>query len=123
MRNIPFEILKAVIWQESRFDAGAVNDERKKGDASDDARGLMQIRQGALTDFNHATGNSYQAKDLFIAETNINVGSWYLAQLLRRNGVDIGVQMYNTGEQGYKNGVRNVAYAQAVMDKSHQYLA
>jgi len=121
MRNVPFNILKAMIWQESRFNSLAVNDERLKNDPSDDARGLMQIRAGALADFNQATGNSYSVQHLFNADININVGSWYLGQLIRRNGIETGVQMYNTGEQGYKNGVRNAAYASAIMTRSAQY--
>jgi soluble lytic murein transglycosylase-like protein len=121
MRYVPFEILKAVVWKESEFNSNAINDERKIGDPSDDAHGLMQIRAGALKDFNQATGHSYTMQDLFNQEININVGSWYLAQLIRRNGTEIGVMMYNTGEQGYKNGVRNEEYASLVLARSEQY--
>lgn len=113
LNGIPFELLKGVIRQESAFKASAINEERiveasGYGVADgDDAIGLMQVRAGALTDYNRAHGTALTLARLFDPETNISVGSWYLGQLIRRNGSAAGVEMYNVGETGYLKGVRS----------------
>lgn len=117
LNSIPFYILKGVVWRESAFNPNARNDERLKGDPSDDAHGLMQIRQGALTDYNRANLSTVTTKDLYNPEINIKVGAWYLGGLIARNGIEAGVEMYNVGEAGYKQGRRNTKYLAAVVNK------
>ncbi len=120
--SIPFAILKALVWRESDFNPKAWNDERKKGDDSDDAVGLMQVRYGALTDYNNAHNSTYEMADLYDAAINLEVGAWYLGGLIERNGLQPGIEMYNTGEYGYLHrGVRNDKYLSAIIQRSQNY--
>ena len=119
--GLPFSILKAVVRRESNFNPKAWNDERKKGDASDDAIGLMQIRQGALTDYNNAHGTSSDMDDLIYPAINLKVGSWYLGRLIKKHGINAGVEMYNVGESGYLSGKRSTKYLAAVLGFSRNY--
>jgi len=122
--GVPFEILKAVVKKESNFNPKAWNDERKKGDDSDDAIGLMQIRQGALTDYNRAHGTTWMIAALYDPEINLEVGSWYLGSLIKKHGINPGIEMYNVGETGYlRKGVRNTAYLAFVVKHSENYSA
>ncbi len=71
-------LLKALVWQESRFNAAA-------GGAAGE-RGLMQVMEGAAADWVAATGvQTFQNTDLFDAKTNLEVGAWYLGRALRRH--------------------------------------
>lgn len=48
-----------------------------------DARGLMQITQPCLTQFNWYTGNEYTMDDMWDAGKNVQVGCWYLNYAMR----------------------------------------
>jgi soluble lytic murein transglycosylase len=88
-------LVKAVIWQESRFDS------RAKGRAGE--IGLMQVQEIAaeewaeaerLKDFTHA--------QLWNPERNIHAGAWYLSKALKRytntdNPVPYALADYNAG--------------------------
>ena len=66
------ELVRAVIWKESRFDSSSVG---KIGEI-----GLMQITDGAVQDWarvNHKPIPSRQ--ELFQPEINLEIGCWYLA--------------------------------------------
>jgi soluble lytic murein transglycosylase len=70
-------LIKAVIWRESLFN------DRARGRA--DERGLMQVRMPAANEWADAMRRPGLPPDaLFDPRTNITVGSWYLAKLLRR---------------------------------------
>jgi len=70
-------LVKAVIWQESRFDALA---EGRAGEL-----GLMQIREAAASDWATSERLAQFAFDqLRDPATNTMVGTWYLARLLKR---------------------------------------
>lgn len=70
-------LVKAVVWRESRFD------NRARGRVGE--KGLMQI--GALAAKEWAQTEAKQPSfdgDLFDAETNLRIGTWYLGKLMRR---------------------------------------
>ncbi len=70
-------LVKAVIKQESNFNPLAV------GAAGE--RGLMQIMDGAVQDWEQGTGRRCLHRgQLFSPRLNIEVGTWYLARALRR---------------------------------------
>ena len=120
--GLRFELLKAVIRKESNFNPRAVNDERKKGDPSDDAIGLMQVRQPALTDYNETHGSLHSIDDLYEPQVNIQVGAWYLSRFVKRYGETVGVEMFNVGETGYKTkNVRNAAYVSSIIGYAKNY--
>lgn len=71
-------LLKAVIWQESKFDATTIG---SKGEI-----GLMQVMQKfAVTDWAKAHSRRIPSIGaLSDPELNIEIGSWYLGRALRR---------------------------------------
>ncbi|MBI4664619.1 MAG: lytic transglycosylase domain-containing protein, partial [Verrucomicrobia bacterium] len=70
-------LVKAVIWQESRFNAAA------RGLAGE--IGLMQIRSLAAEEWAQAEGLPfYSHRKLLDPDANIRAGAWYLGKLLRR---------------------------------------
>jgi len=69
-------LVKAVIWQESRFSP------HKLGGHGE--RGLMQVTEPAAQDWVKAEGiETFVPEDLLDAKTNIEVGTWYLGRALR----------------------------------------
>jgi len=88
-------LIKAVIWQESRYN------ERAFGTAQE--RGLMQVTPIAGSEWAATMKiETFQPTDLFDPRTNIQAGSWYLARAIRRwNQADIpeafALAEYNAG--------------------------
>lgn len=81
--DIPPALIKAVIKQESGFNASAVS---PKG-----ARGLMQVLPSTAAD--------YGSYDLFQPHHNIEVGSRHLSRLLKKyNRLPLALAAYNAGE-------------------------
>lgn len=75
--NLDPYLVKAVIRQESNFDADA------RGKAGE--YGLMQITEGAARDWERGARRSFGSKgSLFRPKLNLEIGCWYLAQALRR---------------------------------------
>jgi soluble lytic murein transglycosylase len=70
-------LVKAVVWRESRFNP------KVRGHVGE--LGLMQIRPMAAEEWAHARrkGSTFDG-NLFEPNTNLEVGSWYLAKLIRR---------------------------------------
>ena len=69
-------LVKAVIWQESRF-----HPEKLGGHGE---RGLMQVTEPAAEDWVRAEGiETFVPEDLLDPKTNIEVGTWYLGRALR----------------------------------------
>jgi soluble lytic murein transglycosylase len=85
-------LLAAVIYQESKFDAGAKS---KSG-----AIGLMQLTPATARGIAIRTGGSqFHTSDLYDAEINIRYGSWYLANLLHKYGSErLALAAYNAGQ-------------------------
>ena len=68
-------LIKAVVWRESTF--------RPDQTGTSGERGLMQVMEGAATDWVRANKiETFQPTDLFSPETNVEVGTWYLARAL-----------------------------------------
>lgn len=63
------------------------------------AVGLTQVMGGALSDYNKANNTSYIIDDLKDPWTSIEVGSWYLARMVKMfNGDEYkALQAYNQG--------------------------
>jgi soluble lytic murein transglycosylase len=70
-------LLAAVIYTESRFDAGAESDAG--------AIGLMQLLPETARGIAVRTGgNAFVVRDLYVPELNVRYGAWYLRNLLNR---------------------------------------
>jgi soluble lytic murein transglycosylase len=88
-------LIKAVIWQESRFDA------RARGKAGE--IGLMQVREDAAFEWADAERvRAFAHERILDPETNILCGSFYLSKLLKRydrtdNPVPYALADYNAG--------------------------
>jgi soluble lytic murein transglycosylase len=69
-------LVKAVIWQESRFHRETLG--------GDGERGLMQVTQGAGQDWAETEGiETFVPTDLLDPKNNIEVGTWYLGRALK----------------------------------------
>jgi soluble lytic murein transglycosylase len=70
-------LVKAVVWKESTFNAGA------RGKAGE--LGLMQLQEGAAFDWMSAEKiTGFELPHLLDPVTNTLAGTWYLSRLLRR---------------------------------------
>jgi len=93
--DIPPELLKALVWKESRFDSQA------RGRAGE--YGLMQIRDAAAYEWAASEHRQvFHPVLLLDPSINIQVGSWYLKKLMRRyansdNPVVYALADYNAG--------------------------
>ncbi len=85
-------LLAAVIYQESKFDAGA---ESRSG-----AIGLMQLTPATAHGIAVRTGGTrFRTSDLLDPEINIRYGSWYLANLFHKYGDErLVLAAYNAGQ-------------------------
>ena len=99
--GIDWKLVKAVVLQESHENSEAVGDNGR-------AIGLMQL-------WNYHWGD-HTREEMFDPDINIEAGTKFLSYLVKKHGVDIGVQMFNTGEQGYLNGVRALNYLNGVSE-------
>ncbi len=69
-------LISSIIWKESRFDPRALG---KAGEI-----GLMQVTDGAAQDWAHAHKiSNFDSSQLWDTETNIGIGTWYLARAIR----------------------------------------
>lgn len=74
--NVDPLLVKAVVWQESRFRSDMLGGSGE--------RGLMQITEAAARDWAEAKGvETFVPADLLDPKTNVEVGSWYLGQALQ----------------------------------------
>lgn len=102
--GVPPELIKAVIWRESRFDP------RKVGGQGE--RGLMQITEPAAQDWASAEKiETFVPADLFDPKVNIEAGTWYLARALERwkdkdDPVPFALAEYNAGRTRVRRWVR-----------------
>lgn len=100
--GVSVALIKAFIAQESGFDARAYRAEPQIDDAS---RGLMQLLYATARDLGY-TGTP---DGLFNPETNINLGTKYIADNIRfaaANGyaLDSAISAYNGGFSGQRPG-------------------
>jgi soluble lytic murein transglycosylase len=86
-------LLAAVIYEESKFRAGATS---KSG-----AIGLMQLLPSTAEGIAERTGGTrFRVADLYDPEFNVRYGAWYLRHLLDRYGDErTALAAYNAGQQ------------------------
>ena len=130
-------LVRALIFQESRFDPFA------RGE--DGEYGLMQILpSGAVTDWARINRKNMPAKDeLTNPELNLEIGCWYLARAMKRykdyrNQTALALAQYNAGARradkwkpSHKNGevipLINIKstqkYVSSIIRRYHRYLA
>jgi len=111
-------VLKAQIWQESKFNPNAKN--------SIGAGGLMQIMPKTAPDL------GLSQSDRFDPEKSINAGAKYMGQLMKRyNGdIELALSAYNAGmgtidkalKQGRRtaNNKENAHYAKGILNKAQE---
>ena len=94
--GIPAQLVRAVVFQESRFDPTARG---KKGEY-----GLMQLLpSGAVADWaKYRKQHVPSAEELLKPELNLEIGCWYLGKALRRwqdysDSVELALAQYNAG--------------------------
>lgn len=96
--NISPELILAIIKVESNFDENAKSPKN--------ARGLMQIRKIVLKDLKMLINH----KELYNSETNIKIGTLYLAKLIKRfNSVEKALNYYNSGS------IKRTSYSKKVL--------
>jgi soluble lytic murein transglycosylase len=90
--NLAPQLVAAVIYQESKFDANAVS--------SSGAVGLMQLLPATAQGIADRTGGSgWHESDLVNPELNIRYGAWYLRHLLDKYGSEeLALAAYNAGQ-------------------------
>jgi soluble lytic murein transglycosylase len=102
-------LLAAVIYQESKFHAGATS---KSG-----AIGLMQLQPKTAQGIAIRTGGSrFRVSDLYEPEINVRYGSWYLRHLLDRYGdEETALAAYNAGQDNvdrWRREGKGIAFAE-----------
>ena len=101
--GVDFYLIKAVIWQESRFGADKI------GGAGE--RGLMQVTEPAAADWAKANDVvDFQPEKLLDPETNISVGTWYLKRALdhyrgKDQPLSFALTEYNAGRTRVKRWI------------------
>lgn len=97
-------LVKAVIWQESRFHPEKIG--------SHGERGLMQVTEPAAQDWVKAESiETFVPQDLLDPKTNIEVGTWYLGRALRHwssqsDPLPFALAEYNAGRSRVKRWSR-----------------
>lgn len=94
--GVPFALVKAIIWKETKFD------EKARGKAGE--IGLMQIMPGAIEEWRRGTKNRKTPgeRELFTPKLNIEIGTWYLAWCARhwkgyKSALLLQISEYNAG--------------------------
>ncbi|MDQ6765547.1 MAG: lytic transglycosylase domain-containing protein [Verrucomicrobiota bacterium] len=88
-------LVKAVVWQESRFDP------QKYGSARE--RGLMQVTERAASEWARETHvENFRVEELFDPKVNLEAGTWYLARAVQHwkaqaDPVPFALAEYNAG--------------------------
>jgi soluble lytic murein transglycosylase len=113
------ELLAAVIYAESKFDADARS--------ASGAIGLMQLLPETARGIALRTGGSnFRTEDLYDPELNVRYGSWYLRHLLQRYDGDLrkALAAYNGGQGNVDRGIEydeTKAYVERVRDVAAIY--
>jgi soluble lytic murein transglycosylase len=86
------DLLAAVIYQESKFEADARS--------SSGAIGLMQLLPDTAKGIAlHTGGTAFRVQDLYDPEINVRYGAWYLSHLLQKYGDErTALAAYNAGQ-------------------------
>ncbi len=103
--DVPPELVKAVIWRESRFLPDKVGTQGE--------RGLMQIMEPAASEWARAEKiETFAPTDLFDPKVNIEAGTWYLARALRHwstkdNAIPFALAEYNAGRSRVQRWIKD----------------
>ena len=81
--SIPFQLLKANSWEESRYKADARPPKGKDGKPISSATGLGQILKATLDLFNRQNGYSYTLDDMTDPEKNGMVQAWLFNKIAK----------------------------------------
>ena len=95
--KLDWKLVIAVAVIESNF-----NPHAKSKDGKD--HGLMQIRKV------HLKGTGLPIAALYNSKVNLQIGCKYLSYLIKKHGLDGGIQAYNIGERKYAKGTRSRSY-------------
>lgn len=101
--DIAPELLEAIIWKESRFKAGAINETHT-------CLGLMQVN----TDIHAKRMSKLKVTNMFDPAANIAVGSDYLGELMEDNPVEVALMLYNGDSKAYSKDYIS-KYAKSVL--------
>ena len=105
--NVDWRLVKAIAMTESSLDPNSKN-------PNDPSWGLMGITPAVAEDFGIVRDyhNPTDAEIAMIREpqTNLNIGAWLLAKLLKRFPWDAAIQAYNEGPANYNAGKRVPEY-------------
>jgi soluble lytic murein transglycosylase-like protein len=111
-------LVKAIAKVESNFNPRARN-------PADPSYGLMAITPMLAQDYklvkDYRYPSSFEIERLYDLEANLYVGCSQLAHLTRIRPFDSAIQMYNVGQTGYMNGVRNYDYLGKVRSYYEKY--
>ena len=109
--GVSSNLVRAVAMTESSLNPNATN-------PNDPSYGLMGIMPILAEDFGIVKDwhNPTAAEIAMIRDpqTNLNIGAWHLARLLKQYSFDVAIQMYNVGVTGYNEGARAESYLKKV---------
>ncbi len=122
--GLPVSLAKAVIKQESDWDPNAYNPPSPSNALA--GYGLMQISTmvaqdfGLVKDWRNPTPEEIQI--VYVPYYNLKAGLGNLAKFYSRYPIEVAVEMYNVGEDGYNDhGWRNPEYVAGVMGYYQDY--
>lgn len=102
--GLDWKLIKAIAITESSEDPNAIGD-------SGNSYGLMQI-QNSIGDY--YAGRTDQ--DLLEPDVNVQIGSFFLYDMILKYGYEGGIQAYNLGETKYRAGYRSPSYLNRVLN-------
>jgi soluble lytic murein transglycosylase len=102
-------LLAAVIYQESKFKAGAKS--------TSGAIGLMQLLPDTAKGIAlHTGGTQFRVEDLYNPEINVRYGAWYLHHLMQKYGDErTALAAYNAGQDnvdGWRQAGEGIQFAE-----------
>ena len=103
--NLKPELICAIIHTESKFKISAVSNKQ--------AKGLMQIRK-STADWGAQQIKiiDYDYKKIFEPEINIQIGCWYINNLIKQfNNIDCAICAYNAGSGNVSSWLKNKKYS------------
>lgn len=110
--NLDVNMILAIIFVESHY-----NEKAESFLGSKYGRGLMQVSEIGLRDYNRIHKTNYAPKDLYNPETNIKVGTWIFYYNIHygvsENYTDM-LSAYNTGIGSWKKNIFNHDYVNKV---------
>lgn len=119
--NLDYNLVKAVIWRESRFDP------RSRGSKGE--VGLMQImpksatRSSVVEDWERATGIKINSEGvLFYPNINVDIGAWYLSKAISHwpdyeDRFAIGLAEYNAGKRNVNKWIKGMKKDERILNR------